>query len=146
MKIKFEEREMTDAEFKREQSAFDEYGIEFGNPPGKDERIGFVATDNGVFVGSSSGLAFSADGKYGKYFYLSDLLVESTYRKKGIGKELLRLLESKIKTLGIEYIWTWTAEFEAEGFYIKQGYKVFTRFENFYLSGHSRIGLLKKMN
>jgi GNAT superfamily N-acetyltransferase len=146
MKVLFEEREMTDAEFKREQTAFDEYGLEFGNPPGKEERIGFVATDNGIFVGASSGLTFHAHGKYGKYFYLSDLLVEKPYRNKGTGKELLQLLEKKIKTLGIEWIWTWTAEFEAEKFYIKEGYKVFTRFEDFYLSGHSRIGLLKKLN
>lgn len=145
MAIQFEEREMTDTEFKREQKAFDEHGLEFGNAPDESERLGFVATDDGKFVGASSGLAQKNDGKYAKYFYLSDLLVEKDYRKHGYGKRLLDLLEDKIKSLGIKYIWTWTASYEAETFYIKQGYDVFTRFENFYPSGHARVGLIKNL-
>ena len=47
MSIAFELRDMTDSEYKREQSAFDEFGSEFGNPPEKQERFGFVATNNG---------------------------------------------------------------------------------------------------
>lgn len=136
---------MTGKEFKREHTAFDENGLEFGNPPEKQERFVFVATDEGKFVGASSGLAKKYNNKYGRYFYLSDLLVEKEYRKHGFGKKLLGLLEEKIKKLGIEYIWTWTAGFEAEKFYIKQGYEVFASFKNFYPSGHSRIGLIKKL-
>jgi GNAT superfamily N-acetyltransferase len=71
--------------------------------------------------------------------------VEKEYRKQGYGKKLLQLLEDKIKTLGVKYIWTWTAEYEAEQFYLKQGYKIFTRFENYYQSGHSRVGLIKTL-
>lgn len=145
MNIQFEERDMTDAEYKRELVAFDEHGLEFGNPPEKEERIGFVATDNGKYVGSSSGLAQKIDGKYNKYFYLSDLLVEKEYRKNGYGKKLLEMLETKIQGLGIEYIWTWTAEYEAESFYLKQGYESFVRFEHFFPSGHARVGLIKKL-
>ena len=144
MAITFEFRDMTDAEYKREQVAFDEHGLEFGNPPEKQERFGFVATDNGKFVGASSGLVQKNNSDYGEYFYLSDLLVEKEYRKHGYGKKLLELLEDKIKTLGIKNIWTWTAEYEAETFYIKHGYKVFTRFEKFFPSGHARVGLIKK--
>jgi GNAT superfamily N-acetyltransferase len=145
MSIKFEGRDMTDQEYKREQVAFDEHGMEFGNPPEKSERYGFVATDNGKFVGCSSGLAQKPGDKYCKYFYLSDLLVEKEYRKLGYGKKLLDLLEEKIKLLGIEYIWTWTAEYEASTFYQKQGYEIFANFEKFYHSGHSRVGLIKKL-
>ena len=147
MAIKFEFRDMTDAEYKREQIAFKEHGREFGSNTDKEERHGFVASDeiNGKFVGCSSGLAYKQEGHYSSYFYLSDLLVEKEYRKHGYGKKLLELLEEKIKILGIEYIWTWTAEFEAEKFYLKQGYKVFVRFDNFYPSGHSRVGLIKTL-
>jgi len=145
MTIKYEFREMTDAEFKREQTAFDEHGTEFGNPPEVSERVGFVATDNDKFVGSSSGLAQRINNQYCKYFFLTDLLVEKEYRKQGLGVKLLSLLEDKIKSLGIEYIWTWTAGFEAPGFYLKQGYEVFATFEKWYLSGHSRVGLMKKL-
>src|SRR6266581_8195268 len=119
MAITFEFRDMTDEEYKREQAAFDEHGLELGNPPEKQERYGFVATDNGKLVGASSGLAQKNNSNYGEYFYLSDLLVEKEYRKHGYGKKLLSLLEEKIKTLGIKYIWTWTAEYEAETFYLK---------------------------
>lgn len=144
MAIKFEEREMTEAEFKREQAAFDEHGLEFGNPPDKQERLGYVATEDGKFVGCSSGLAQKIGNKYGKYFYLSDLLVEKGYRKLGYGKKLLELLETKIKSLGFEYIWTWTAAYEAASFYQKQGYEVFTELDSFYPSGHARVGLIKR--
>lgn len=145
MAITFEFRDMTDAEYKREQVAFDEHGLEFGNAPEKQERYGFVATDNGKFVGTSSGLAQKNNSHYGEYFYLSDLLIEKEYRKHGYGEKLLSLLEDKIKTLGIKYVWTWTAEYEAETFYLKHGYEVFTRFENFYPSGHDRVGFIKKV-
>ncbi|KKP33226.1 MAG: hypothetical protein A2312_00840 [Candidatus Staskawiczbacteria bacterium RIFOXYB2_FULL_32_9] len=144
MSIIYEFRDMTDVEFKREKEAFNEYDLEFGNFPEEQERFGFVATDNKEFIGASSGLAQKRNNQFQKYFYLSDLLVEKKYRKYGYGKELLILLENKVKELGVEYIWTWTA-YEAESFYIKQGYEVFTRFENFYSSGHARIGFIKKL-
>jgi ribosomal protein S18 acetylase RimI-like enzyme len=145
MTLKFEFRDMTDSELKREQTAFDEQGSEFDNPPEKQERFGFVATEDGKFIGCSSGLAQKEKNRYGKYFYLTDLLVEKEYRKLGHGKKLLDLLENKIKSLGIEYIWTWTASYEAPNFYLKQGYEVFTTFDNFYYSGHSRMGFIKKL-
>lgn len=146
MPIKFEDRDMTDKEFKREQAAFDEHTLESGNPKDEQERFGFVASDNHKFVGASSGLAQKNKNKYGKYFYLTDLLVEKEYRRLGYGKKLLELLENKIKSLGIEFIWTWTAEFEASNFYMKQGYSVFAEFKDFYPSGHARIGLIKKLH
>ncbi len=145
MSIQFDFREMTDAEYKREQVAFDEHGLEFGNPPDKQERFGYVASDNGTYIGSSSGLAQKNNDAYDKYFYLSDLLVEKKYRKLGYGKKLLELLEEKLKPLGIEYVWTWTAGYEAPAFYLSQGYKEFTSFENYYPSGHSRVGFIKKL-
>ena len=134
---------MSEAEFTREQKAFDEHSLESGNPVETHERFGFVATDNGVFIGCSSGLAQKWASGYSLYFYLSDLLVEKQYRRKGIGKTLLANLEDKVKSLGIKYVWTWTAEYEGEKFYLKQGYKIFTRQKNFYQSGHSRVGLIK---
>ncbi len=145
MAITFEFRDMTDAEYKREQTAFDEHGLKYGNPPDNQKRFGFVATENGKFVGCSSGLAQKNNEKYGKYFYLSDLLVEKDYRRQGLGKKLLKLLEEEIKLLGIEYVWTWTAGYEAPDFYLKQGYEVFSTFENYYPSGQARVGFIKKL-
>ena len=145
MQVKYEFREMTDTEYKREQIAFDEHGKEFGNPSDEQERFGFVAIENDRFVGASSGLAQKLENGYGKYFYLSDLLVEKEYRKQGHGGKLLKLLENEMRKLKIEYIWTWTAEYEAQSFYIKKGYEIFVEFKEFYVSGHSRVGLIKKL-
>ena len=145
MAITFEFRDMTDSEYKRELEAFDEHSAEFGNPPDAQERFGYVATDKGKFVGCSSGLAQKHGAQYGKYFYLSDLLVEKEYRKLGYGQQLLQLLENKVKGLGVEYVWTWTASYEAETFYLKQSYEVFVKFEKFYPSGHARVGLVKRI-
>jgi len=145
MAISFEYRDMTDVEFEREKVAFNEHGLEFGNAPETEERHGFVATDSGKFVGCSSGLAQKTDDGYNNYFFLTDLLVEKEYRKKGYGKKLLSLLEGKIKELGITYIWTWTADYEAPKFYLEQGYKTFVTFKDWYSSGHARVGLKKKL-
>lgn len=57
MPVRFEFRDMTDEEYKKEQEAFDSHGLAFGNPPEQQERFGFVAQDDGKFVGASSGLA-----------------------------------------------------------------------------------------
>ena len=145
MSVQFSYRKMTDKEFKREQAAFNEHGLEFGNHPEKQERYGFVATDDDKFVGSSSGLAYKRGSDYDKYFFLSDLLIEKEYRKFGYGKKLLSLLEEKVKELDIKYVWTWTAGYEAPDFYLKQGYEVFAKFENWYPSGHARVGFIKKL-
>lgn len=145
MAINFHFRDMTDDEFKREQDAFNEHGLEYGNPTGTAERYGYVATQDNKFVGCSSGLAQKTKDGYENYFYLTDLLVEKEHRKKGVGKKLLLLLEEEIKKIDITYIWTWTAEFEGAEFYKKQGYEIFTTFANWYSSGHSRVGLIKKL-
>ena len=50
-----------------------------------------------------------------------------------------------MKSLGIKHIWTWTAGYEGPDFYLKQGYKVFATFKNWYPSGHARVGFIKKL-
>jgi len=145
MNIQYVFRDMTELEYKQELAAFDENGLGYGNTPEKQERFGFVATQDGIYIGSSSGLAMKQDSGYGKYFYLSDLLVEKDFRKKGIGSNLLQLLEEEMKSKGVEYIWTWTSEYEGKDFYKKMGYEGFIEFKSFYPSGHSRIGFIKRI-
>ncbi len=43
-------------------------------------------------------------------------------------------------------MWTWTAGYEAPGFYLKHGYEVFCEMPDYYSSGHSRIGLRKALH
>ena len=136
---------MSNAEYAQESAAFDEHGSSFGNPPETTERRGFVAVEDGQFVGASSGLVQVSTGGYSPYFFLTDLLVVRAQRGRGYGARLLALLEDRIREMGIKRIWTWTAEFEADGFYQRQGYSVFAVQPGFYRSGHARIGLVKNL-
>jgi predicted N-acetyltransferase YhbS len=143
--IKLVEREMTDAEFVRMNEGFNEHTVRHGNPIESQERFGFVALEQEKFIGCSSGLAYKHQSGYGNWFFLSDLFVESSYRKKGLGAKLLRRLEDKIRGIGVKYIYTWTAGYEAPGFYKKQGYQVFAELENWYRTGYARVGFQKKL-
>ena len=139
------EREMTEAEFARMNAGFAEHGAEHGNPKDASERHGFAAMAGNTFVGCSSGLAYRKAVGYGNWFHLTDLFVEKGFRGRGIGAKLLRALEVRAASLGTGNIWTWTAGYEAPGFYRKQGYEVFCEMSDWYTSGHSRIGLRKAL-
>jgi GNAT superfamily N-acetyltransferase len=143
--ITIAERIMTDEELARMKAGFDEHAVEHGNPADKSERFGFVATDGEKFVGCSSGLAYKKNVGYANWFYITDLFVEKTCRGGGLGSELLRKLEERVALLGIGNIWTWTAGYEAPGFYKKHGYEVFCEMDDWYSSGHSRVGLRKAL-
>jgi GNAT superfamily N-acetyltransferase len=139
------EREMTPIELSLMNAGFNANTIENANPIETSVRHRYVATDGEAFVGCSSGLATLAGGSFSGWFYLTDLYVEKYYRKKGYGKALLEKLEDKIMTLGIRKIWTWTAGYEGLAFYHRQGYEVFAEFEQWYATGHSRLGLWKRL-
>lgn len=139
------ERPMTEAEFARMNMGFEAHTIAHGNPVQVAERFGFVAQQKNAFVGCSSGLAYKNGLNYSPWFYLTDLFVEQAFRGRGLGAILLNHLEQRVALLGLETIWTWTAGYEAPGFYQKQGYTLFCELENFYATGHSRIALRKPL-
>ena len=139
------ERDMTDEELARMKAGFDEHAIEHGNPVETSERFGFVAMDGDRFIGCSSGLAYKKIIGYSNWFYITDLFVEKPFRGRGFGAKLLRKLEGRVISLGIGNIWTWSAEYEAPGFYLKQGYEIFCEMDDWYSSGHSRVGLRKEL-
>ena len=141
MPIQLIDRDMTPAELAQMNAGFDLHGQEFGVPPSVPLRLGFVALDGEVFIGCASGLA---NDSY-RWLYLTDLFVEKAYRGQGLGAALLRKLEQKAASIGAEHIWTWTAGYEAPGFYKKQGYTVFCEMPGWYTSGHSRVGLWKDL-
>jgi len=139
--INFREREMTVPDFRKMKVGFDQQSLEYGNPAGASERYGFVVMDGERFIGCASGLT----DENNKWFFLSDLFIEQEYRGRGLGAAVLEKLENRVAALGLKHIWTWTAGYEAPGFYKKQGYVVFVELEDWYLSGHSRIGLRKRL-
>ena len=137
------ERDMAPAELELMNRGFAQHSLEHGNPIETSVRFGFVAMEGDAFVGCSSGLATKGGGQYSAWFYLSDLFVEKSFRRKGVGSLLLRSLEDRVRGLGVRNIWTWTAGYEAPGFYQKEGYSVFAEFKEWYTSGHSRVGMWK---
>lgn len=143
--IQIIKREMSDDEFQSMNDGFDKHTLENSVIVQHADRFGYVAIENDTFIGCSSGLAYRDGSIYSGWFYLTDLFVDKAYRAKGLGASLLIALEEEIKALGVHDIWTWTAGFEAPGFYLKQGWSVFTEFENWYSDGSSRIGLRKKL-
>jgi N-acetylglutamate synthase-like GNAT family acetyltransferase len=143
--VTFVEREMTQIEFARMNEGFNEEDIRHGNSIQTQERFGFVALMQGEFIGCSSCLVHKQAGGFSSWCFLTDLFVHIAYRKKGVGAELLKRIENRMREIRVEYIYTWTASYEAPEFYKKQGYQVFVEFENWYQSGHSRVGLQKKL-
>jgi GNAT superfamily N-acetyltransferase len=139
MSIYIAERAMTAAEYACELEGFREHALEYGIPDIPEIRYGFVAVDGEAFIGSVSGLL------YDKWFYITDLWLAKPYRKQGYGAELLHKMEDKAKQQGVKHIWTWTAGYEAAPFYQKHGYVIFCEFEDYYPTGHSRIGLRKQL-
>jgi ribosomal protein S18 acetylase RimI-like enzyme len=133
------EREVTNAELTRIHADFEENRIEHGNPASLQERYGFVAMVNERFVGAISSL------KYHQWLYITDLWLEKDCRHQGLGSALLMGLEARAATLGIKNIYTWTAGFEAPEFYKKHRYRIFCELENYYPSGHSRVGVRKAL-
>ena len=74
----------------------------------------FIAEENDIIIGFASGLTNH------NWFYLSDMWVHEDYRRQGLGAKLLSLLEEKVKSIGVEHIWTWTTGFIKPKFYENQ--------------------------
>lgn len=143
--VKILNREIAPDELAHMKRGFDAHTIDNDVEVQTANRHGFTAEADGVFIGCSSGLAYMNGAQCSGWFYLTDLFVEKPYRRGGLGAQLLTALENDIREVGVKYIWTWTAGYEAPGFYLKQGYVVFTEMENWYSDGSSRVGLRKQL-
>jgi len=135
------DREITKKELQNIYDDFKKIEVQDGVPQIEKKRYSYTAEENNIVIGFASGLTNH------KWFYLSDLWVHENYRKQGLGTKLLYMLENKVKTIGIEHIYTWTHGFTNPEFYEKQGYKVFTVFEDFFeIEGYHHTGLRKDFN
>lgn len=144
-KVEILNREMTTTELERMRQGFDEHTLANDVLVQTADRFSFTAVMEEQFVGCASGLAYKNGPQYAGWFYLTDLFVEKDYRSKGLGRQLLEVLEKALKTRGIKKIWVWTAGYEAPGFYQKLGYEIFAEMEDWYSDGSSRVGLVKRL-
>ena len=72
------------------------------------------------------------------------LWVAEDYRKSGIGSQLLKHAEDVAREIGATVAMLDTFDFQAEGFYLKNGYEVIGEVQNF-PPGYRRIYLSKRL-
>jgi GNAT superfamily N-acetyltransferase len=75
--------------------------------------------------------------------FISAFFIEEKYRRLGIGRALLRSVETMAKSSGIKLIHLDTFSFQAKDFYLKNGYEIFGILENC-PRGHTRYYLQKR--
>lgn len=76
--------------------------------------------------------------------YIDMLWVEENLRHQGYGTKLLIATENEASKLGCRYSTLDTFSFQAEQFYLKNGYERLGEVKNYYLN-HSKIFLRKKL-
>lgn len=78
------------------------------------------------------------------WVYIDMLWVAAERRGSGLGSRLMAAAEAEAIKRGCHSAYLWTQDFEAPGFYEKQGYNRFVTMEDF-IPGHQRIGFRKKL-
>ena len=76
--------------------------------------------------------------------YIDALWVDETLRNQGYGKKLLKAAEQEGINHGCVFSTTDTWDFQAEGFYLKNGYERMGEIKNYWFN-HSRIFLRKNL-
>lgn len=111
-----------------------------GIPYQPSVRYQFIAEENGSIIGYVSGLTEH------KWFYLTDLWVDASHRRKGLGSKLLCMIEEKAADAGLEHIYLWTAGPVNPLFYESLGYTLFAVLENkFGIEGYHQSGYRKAL-
>jgi len=77
-----------------------------------------------------------------KWMHLHRLWVEESHRRAGIGRLLVETAEKEGRKRGCLHVAVDTFEFQARGFYEKQGYRVYAVLED-YPVGHRKFMLRK---
>ena len=78
-------------------------------------------------------------------FKINTLWVAEEARGKNIGTQLLEVAENKARNLGATIVILDTFSFQAEEFYIKNGYEVFGKIENYPKKNQQHIYLKKSL-
>lgn len=139
--MKITDRNISKEELDKIYDDFKKIEKQDGITDANTKRYEYLAEENNKIIGYVSGLTNH------KWFYLSDLWIHEDYRRKGLGTKLLLMLEIKVRSFGINHIYTWTSGFINPKFYEKQGYKFFTIFEDFFeVKGYHQIGYRKDLN
>lgn len=103
-----------------------------------EKRLSHVCLDQDVFVGGVVG-KIEMDN-----LYVDLLFVDRDYRKKGIAKKLMELIEQEAKENDITQAYLGTGSFQAPGLYQKLGYEIVMTVEDFprNFSNHTLVKVL----
>lgn len=99
-----------------------------------------------IFLKDDSGKVFGGILAFldSESVYIDTLWVEEKLQRKGFGTKLLGAVEQEAIKKGCKYLTVDTWDFQAEGFYLKNGYARLGEVKNYWL-GHSKITLRKKI-
>lgn len=133
---------ITDPILMEEQNKVLREGIISFNEPflgSKPEKFSVYAKDNNRIIGGAIVYAHT------KSIYIDVLWVDNNYRGSGIGADLLNAVEKEALKRSISESTLDTFSFQAEKFYLKQGYTHLGTIKD-YIEGYDRIYLRKKLS
>ena len=90
----------------------------------EDDYYNFAVYDDGKLVGGATGI-IQFD-----WYFLEELWIDEKYRNKHIGTMLIEKIEELAKSENLTGIRMETWNFQAKGFYEKNGYEVYAQFED----------------
>lgn len=106
---------------------------------GQSQPVWVSARDaQGELVGGLCGFVFL------QWLNVELLIVDEAARHQGLGRQLLATAEQKARDLGAHSVTLNTFEWQARGFYAKQGYEEFGHIDN-YIQGFQLMYLKKSL-
>ncbi|MGG5317004.1 GNAT family N-acetyltransferase [Enterococcus sp. AZ072] len=76
--------------------------------------------------------------------HVSMLAVDNNSRHSGVGSQLLKAMEQKAFSLGMNTITLTTKEYQAADFYLKNGYQKFAQLEDVPMTGMTKYYFVKR--
>jgi len=133
---------VTDSKILEKQNSVVSEGIRRYNEPfagGQPQRFSiYVKNESHEVIAGATAYSFPTS------VYIDVLWVDKSYRGQGLGAMLLNQVEAEALKRNIYESTLDTFSFQAEEFYLKQGYKHIGTIKN-YLNGHDRIYFRKKL-
>lgn len=99
----------------------------------------YAEDENGDFVGGLTGELFTTS------LFVEFLWLDESKRKSGTGSLLMSKLEQEALKRGVTDLYLDTYTFQAEGFYLKLGFKEVGRYTDFPSKGIDKIFLQKSL-
>jgi len=106
-------------------------------PPANHRILAVVARRAGEIVGGLLGYT------HWEWLFIQQLWVADTFRRRGLGRSLMRAAEQEACRRGCRNAHCDTYDFQALSFYQKLGYHIFGQLED-YPAGHTRYFLQKR--